>query len=101
MLVGWGGNNGTTVTAACLANKLGLSWHTKEGVRQPDYFGSITQASTVLLGNGPQGELHVPFYSLLPMVHPNSIIFDGNEMVIISLRLTLIPAVILNCEIWD
>lgn len=31
MLVGWGGNNGTTVSAATLANKLGLSWHTKEG----------------------------------------------------------------------
>lgn len=31
MLVGWGGNNGTTVTAAVLANKLGLSWMTKTG----------------------------------------------------------------------
>ena len=31
MLVGWGGNNGSTVTGAILANKLGLSWHTKEG----------------------------------------------------------------------
>lgn len=31
MLVGWGGNNGTTVTAAVLANRLGLSWMTKTG----------------------------------------------------------------------
>lgn len=31
MLVGWGGNNGTTVTAAVLANKLGLTWRTKNG----------------------------------------------------------------------
>lgn len=31
MLVGWGGNNGTTVTAAVLANKLGLTWKTKTG----------------------------------------------------------------------
>lgn len=30
MLVGWGGNNGTTVTAAVLANRLGLSWRTKD-----------------------------------------------------------------------
>ena len=33
MLVGWGGNNGSTITAAVLANKLGLSWDTKLGVK--------------------------------------------------------------------
>ena len=33
MLVGWGGNNGCTITAAVLANKLGLSWDTKHGVK--------------------------------------------------------------------
>lgn len=33
MLVGWGGNNGTTVTAAVLANKLGLTWRNKTGVK--------------------------------------------------------------------
>ncbi|XP_016121135.1 inositol-3-phosphate synthase 1-A-like, partial [Sinocyclocheilus grahami] len=33
MLVGWGGNNGTTVTAAVLANKLGLTWKTKTGLK--------------------------------------------------------------------
>ena len=31
MLVGWGGNNGTTFTAAVLANKHQLSWNTKNG----------------------------------------------------------------------
>ena len=29
MLVGWGGNNGSTVTATVLANKHKLSWKTK------------------------------------------------------------------------
>lgn len=33
MLVGWGGNNGSTVTAAVLANRLGLNWTTKTGVK--------------------------------------------------------------------
>ena len=33
MLVGWGGNNGSTVTASILANKLGISWRTKDGVQ--------------------------------------------------------------------
>ncbi|KAH9500548.1 Inositol-3-phosphate synthase 1-A [Bulinus truncatus] len=77
MLVGWGGNNGTTVTAAVLANKLGLSWNTKEGLKHADYLGSLTQASTVSLGVGPHGEVYVPMKSLLPMVDANDIIFDG------------------------
>ena len=79
MLVGWGGNNGTTVTAAVLANKMGLTWHTKEGERQADYLGSITQASTVSLGTGSDGEIYVPMKSLLPMVEANDIIFDGKR----------------------
>ena len=77
MLVGWGGNNGTTVTASVLANRNKLSWHTKEGERHADYLGSITQASTVSLGTGPQGEVYVPFKLLLPMVDANSLVFDG------------------------
>ncbi len=32
MLVGWGGNNGSTLTASVEANKRGLSWRTKLGV---------------------------------------------------------------------
>ena len=31
MIVGLGGNNGTTVTAGILANKHGITWNTKEG----------------------------------------------------------------------
>ena len=33
MLIGWGGNNGSTVTATVLANRLKLKWETKEGVK--------------------------------------------------------------------
>ena len=33
MLVGWGGNNGSTVTACVLANKIKLKWRTKEGMQ--------------------------------------------------------------------
>ncbi|XP_053159225.1 inositol-3-phosphate synthase 1 isoform X2 [Hemicordylus capensis] len=77
MLVGWGGNNGTTVTAAVLANRLGLSWMTKTGQKQANYYGSLLQASTVCLGTGPSGDVFVPFRDLLPMVHPNDIVFDG------------------------
>lgn len=77
MLVGWGGNNGSTVTAAILANKHQMSWHTKEGLHKANYFGSITQASTVSLGTGPEGEVYIPMKDMLPMVDPNDIVIDG------------------------
>jgi len=31
MLVGWGGNNGTTFTGGILANKHNITWHNKKG----------------------------------------------------------------------
>lgn len=78
MIVGWGGNNGTTVTGGILANKLGLTWRTKEGVRKADYVGSVTQASTVRLGSGPDGsDVYVPFNSVVPMLHPNDMVLTG------------------------
>jgi myo-inositol-1-phosphate synthase len=79
MLVGWGGNNGSTCTAGILANKMKMQWETKHGTQRANYFGSVTQASTVRLGgHGPNHQdVNVPFSSLLPMVHPNDIVVGG------------------------
>lgn len=77
MLVGWGGNNGTTLTAGILANKHGITWMTKDGLRKPNYWGSLTQASTVRVGNYEGEEVHTPFKALLPMVEPNDIVLGG------------------------
>lgn len=41
MLVGMGGNNGSTLVATLLANKHGIDWHTKEGPQKPNYIGSV------------------------------------------------------------
>ena len=32
-MVGWGGNNGSTITASVIANKLGITWNTKNGLK--------------------------------------------------------------------
>ncbi|GMH34510.1 hypothetical protein BSKO_02344 [Bryopsis sp. KO-2023] len=77
MLVGLGGNNGTTVAAGILANKHGLTWVTKEGVKKPNYFGSLTQAASVRLGNFEGEEVYCPFSTLLPMVHPEDMVIGG------------------------
>lgn len=74
MLVGWGGNNGSTITAAFEANRRKLKWRTKDGVQTANWFGSITQASTVLLGSDANGkDIYTPMNTFVPMVNPNDI----------------------------
>lgn len=78
LMVGWGGNNGTTVTGGIIANRQKMTWSTKEGKQEANYYGSLTQATTVRVGSNAAGrEVHVPFNSLLPMVHPNDIVLGG------------------------
>lgn len=78
MLVGWVGNNGSTITGATIANAKKISWNTKHGVRQPNYFGSLLMSSTVRVGADSSGnDVYTPMHSLLPMVHPDNLIFGG------------------------
>ena len=85
MLVGWGGNNGTTVTAGILANRKGMTWHTKEGLRKANYFGSLCHASTCRIGNYNGEEVYVPFAKMLPMVHPNDVEIGGWDISALNL----------------
>lgn len=77
MIVGWGGNNGSTVTGGVIANREGISWNTKAGVKNPNYYGSITQASTINVGTSGGVDVYVPFNSVLPMVNPNDLVIGG------------------------
>ncbi|KAK7607296.1 inositol-3-phosphate synthase [Phyllosticta paracitricarpa] len=79
MLVGWGGNNGTTVTAGIIANKRGLVWDTREGKQAANYYGSLIMASTVKIGTDAKTgkDVNIPFNKLVPMVHPNGLVVGG------------------------
>lgn len=79
MLVGWGGNNGTTVTAGIIANRRGLTWATREGNRAANYYGSVVMGSTMKLGTDAKSgkEINIPFHDILPMVHPNDLVIGG------------------------
>ncbi|KZT72377.1 Myo-inositol-1-phosphate synthase [Daedalea quercina L-15889] len=79
MMVGWGGNNGSTLSATILANRHNIVWHTKSGVQQPNYIGSLLRASTVRLGSDPLSgkDVYVPVSDVLPMVHPNDLVLGG------------------------
>lgn len=55
----------------------GLTWMTKDGLKKPNYFGSLTQAASCRIGNLDGEEVYAPFNSLLPMVNPNDIVIGG------------------------
>lgn len=78
LLVGWGGNNGSTLTASILANRQGISWQKRSKTIQSNYYGSVTQASTIRVGALEGKDVYVPFGSLLPMVHPNDLVIGGS-----------------------
>jgi myo-inositol-1-phosphate synthase len=50
MLVGLGGNNGSTFCAGILANKKKQSWETKAGIMHANFHGSFTQCATAHVG---------------------------------------------------
>ncbi|ODQ57863.1 hypothetical protein WICANDRAFT_56323 [Wickerhamomyces anomalus NRRL Y-366-8] len=78
LLVGLGGNNGTTFVSAVESNKQKIVFNTKDGEIKSNYFGSVTQASTVKIGIDESGkDVYVPFNSILPLVNPNDLIVSG------------------------
>lgn len=102
MLVGWGGNNGSTLTAALEANKRGLEWRTRTGVQKANWYGSITQASTVLLGTDASGQdVHVPMSKLLPMVCPDDIVVDGWDISSMNIGDAMARSKVLEVQLQD
>jgi len=78
MLIGLGGNNGSTCIAGAIANKLGMTWNTKEGERKANYWGSLMMSSTVKLGIDAKGNsVFTPFRNMLPMIDPSEVVWGG------------------------
>jgi len=86
MMVGLGGNNGTTVTSGILANKKKLKWETKRGEAQANYYGSFTQCVTTKVGIKVKKterdsitieDVYLPIKELLPMASPDDLVIGG------------------------
>jgi len=78
LLVGLGGNNGSTVVGAVVANREGISWKTKSGIQEPNYFGSVLQSSTIRLGKDAKGQDYfISLKDVLPTVEPNNLVIGG------------------------
>ncbi|KAK9782619.1 putative inositol-3-phosphate synthase [Seiridium cardinale] len=98
MLVGWGGNNGTTVTAGIIANRQNLSWETREGPRAANYYGSVIMGSTMKLGTDAESmkDVNIPFNDVLPMVHPNDLVIGGWDISSMNLADSMDRAAVLE-----
>lgn len=102
MLVGWGGNNGSTLTAAMEANRRQLQWRKRTGIQKANWFGSITQASTVLIGSDEEGkDVYVPMKDLVPMVNPDDIIVDGWDISSMNIGDAMKRAQVLDVQLQD
>ncbi|KAH8808027.1 hypothetical protein F5884DRAFT_351790 [Xylogone sp. PMI_703] len=98
MLVGWGGNNGSTVTAGIIANRRGLTWETREGKRTANYYGSVMMSSTMKLGTDAKTakDVNIPFHEVLPMVHPNDLVIGGWDISSMNLAEAMDRAAVLE-----
>jgi myo-inositol-1-phosphate synthase len=98
MLVGWGGNNGSTVTAGIIANRRGLVWDTREGPRAANYYGSVVMGSTMKLGTdaSTSKDINIPFHDVLPMVHPNDLAIGGWDISRMNLAQAMDRAAVLE-----
>ncbi|KZS88211.1 Myo-inositol-1-phosphate synthase [Sistotremastrum niveocremeum HHB9708] len=100
MMIGLGGNNGSTLCATILANRHGITWRTKSGLQTPNYIGSLLRASTVRLGTDPTTlkDVHVPISNILPMVHPNDLVLGGWDISGLPMDEAMVRAEVLD---WD
>lgn len=72
---------------------------TKDGLKKPNYWGSLTQAATVRIGNYEGEEVHAPFKSLLPIVDPNDVVLGGWDISGLNMAEAMERAQVLDFEL--
>jgi myo-inositol-1-phosphate synthase len=78
MLVGLGGNNGTTFAAGMIAHREGLTWEDKEGKHKVEFLGSISQMGSVHIGYDCKGKAHSRLFKhITPMYSPEELVVGG------------------------
>jgi myo-inositol-1-phosphate synthase len=99
MLVGWGGNNGSTVTAGILANRYNITWNTKKGKHIPNFYGSITQASTTKIGLNGSEEVFLALNEIVPMVDPKTMVLGGWDISHLNLADSMARAQVVDYDL--
>jgi myo-inositol-1-phosphate synthase len=101
MIVGIGGNNGTTFVGGIIANREKIEWGTRRGPQPANYNGSITQSTTVRMGtrvdkNGYGKDFYMKMGDIVPTLDPNSIALAGWDISSMNLADALTRA-----EVYD
>lgn len=90
------------MTATLEANRRQVEWRTRTGFQKANWYGSITQASTVLIGSDENGsDTYVPMNSIVPMLDPNDIILDGWDISSMHLGEAMRRAEVLDIGVQD
>lgn len=78
MMVGLGGNNGTTFAAGIKAYQKDLTWENKHGKNKVEFLGSLSQVGSVHIGYDKHGKPHSKlFKEMSSMYDPSSIVVGG------------------------
>jgi len=77
LMVGFGGNNGSTILGGIIANRYALEWNTKKGVQKANMYGSLTQCSTMKIADSEEGEVYMRINEVIPMVRPEDLVIGG------------------------
>merc|ERR1712113_467115 len=83
MIIGLGGNNGTTLTAGIIANRQNLSWRAdRRGKHTANWYGSMMEVGTMKLGSdSATGEdIYVPLKSCVPLLAANDVVIGGWDL---------------------
>lgn len=90
LMVGFGGNNGSTILGGIIANREKMEWNTKKGLQKANMYGSMTQCSSMKVADSEDGEVYMRLNEVIPMVRPEDLVIDGwdinSEDLVASMR---------------
>lgn len=99
MMVGLGGNNGTTIMGGIIANREKMQWNTKKGVQKANMLGSMTQSSTMKVADSEEGEFYMKIKEVIPMVNPEDLIVSGWDINAMSMSDAMKRAQVFDIEL--
>jgi myo-inositol-1-phosphate synthase len=78
MIVGFSGNNGSTLQATILANKHNISWETKHGQKTANFLGSLSQSAVIPVGRTGKNDIfYKHFHEIADFIKPTDIVLGG------------------------
>lgn len=77
MIVGLGGNNGTTFVTGILAHQLKKTWQTKNGIHEPIFYGSISQCGSVHVGYQNDIPISKPYKEMIDLHDIDNVVIGG------------------------